>query len=173
MSACRALPYILQDVDLLGAASPVARLTSGLPYAFRSQDGHFVPDTVRQTSGIPGHLRIQKTFYKRDVQAITEDWDEVTAFGDGAAEEWRKGLVQRGKEAMADASRWERWEATMPLGTVLAEALRAQDPASFPKYAGTQHAQPGKVNGMQPSTHMNGKFENFSLTFDTLSQHQF
>jgi len=31
--------------------------------------------------------------------------------GTGTAEEWLKGLDERGKEKRADASRWERWES--------------------------------------------------------------
>ena len=38
------------------------------------------------------------------MDSITAEVDEVNSFGDGAADEWRKGMTQRGKDAMADSS---------------------------------------------------------------------
>jgi hypothetical protein len=96
---------------MLSTKHPAASLTRGLPHAFRTPDGHFVPDHIRQSpNGMPAQIRLQKTFYRKDVESITAEVDEVNGFGDGAADEWRKGMAQRGKDAMADSSRWERWE---------------------------------------------------------------
>lgn len=131
---------------MLSTKHPAASLTRGLPHAFRTPDCHFVPDHVRHNSNA-AHTRLQKTFYTKDVDSITAEVDEVNSFGDGAADEWRKGMTQRGKDALADSSRWERWEGTMPLGKVLAEALREYDLASFPRLLEQQQRQQRQTSG--------------------------
>jgi len=152
---------------MLSTKHPAAPLTRGLPYAFRTPDGHFVPDHIRQSpNGVPAQFRLQKTFYRKDVDNITAEVDEVNSFGDGAADEWRKGMTQRGKDAMADSSRWERWEGTMQLGKVLAEVLREYDLASFPRLLDQQQRQQRQatsqyahVGGALPAPPFHGKPE--------------
>ncbi|GAB1741409.1 hypothetical protein NU219Hw_g6642t1 [Hortaea werneckii] len=125
--------HTIKDVELL--VSPAASLRFGLPYAFRTPDLHFVPEMTRQLpGGIPSHLRVAKVHYQADVQTIQEEYEDVKGYGEGTAEEWRKGLVTKGKEAMADAARWEKWESQIRLGADLPHALREYDLASFPKY---------------------------------------
>lgn len=127
---------------MLQSTSAAASLRLGLASAFRTRLGHFVPDIVKQTQGMLGHLGVMRTYHKRDLEAITSEFDDVRAYGEGTADEWRKGLAQTGKDAMADASRWERWENNLPLGTVLADLLREYDPSSFPRYVqGLQQLQ--------------------------------
>lgn len=149
-------------------------MTRGLPYAFRTSDGHFVPDHVRQLpNGVPAHLRLQKTFHKKDVDSILAELEEVNSFGDGAADEWRKGMTQKGKDAMADSSRWERWAGALPLGKDLADVLREYDLASFPRMLEEQQrpqrqptSQHTHVNGALPAPPFHGKQ---ASTFSTLS----
>ncbi|KAI6824254.1 hypothetical protein KC340_g11372 [Hortaea werneckii] len=125
--------HTIKDVELL--VSPAASLRFGLPYAFRTPDLHFVPEMTRQLpGGIPSHLRVAKVHYQADVQTIQEEYEDVKGYGEGTAEEWRKGLVTKGKEAMADAARWEKWESQIRPGADLPHALREYDLASFPKY---------------------------------------
>ena len=155
---------------MLSTKHPAAPLTRGLPYAFRTPDGHFVPDHIRQSpNGLPAQTRLQKTFYRKDVDNITAEVDEVNSFGDGAADEWRKGMTQRGKDAMADSSRWERWEGTMPLGKMPAEVLREYDLASFPRLLDQQQRQQREatsqyahVGGALAAPPFHGKQESFS-----------
>lgn len=137
-----------------------------------------MPDHIRHNSNA-AHTRLQKTFYTKDVDSITAEVDEVNSFGDGAADEWRKGMAQRGKDAMADSSRWERWEGTLPLGKVLAEALREYDLASFPRLLEQQQRQQrqassqyANVSSALPAPPFHGKQELFStLIFFFLSSY--
>ncbi|KXL46642.1 hypothetical protein M433DRAFT_65402, partial [Acidomyces richmondensis BFW] len=101
----------IKDVQIL--TSPAASLRHGLPYAFRTPDLHFVPEMTRQSypGGIPSQLRVAKVYYTKDVKDIQAEHEDVQGYGEGAAEEWRKGLNNKGKEAMADAARWEKWES--------------------------------------------------------------
>lgn len=153
--SCSRVLTALQDVQIL--VSPAASLRFGIPYAFRTPELHFVPEMTRQApGGIPSHLRVAKVYYNKDVQAIQEEYDDVKGYGEGTAEEWRKGLSTKGKEAMVDAARWEKWESQMRLGTDLAHALRLCDLPSFPHLLEAQGRSAG-VDGGQPPAATNGK----------------
>lgn len=105
-----------------------------------------------------------RTYHKRDLEAITSQFDEVRAYGEGTADEWRKGLAQTGKDAMADASRWERWENNLPLGTVLADLLREYDPTSYPRHVERLQQQAVVLSGGQTTPQVpNGKQRYLSL----------
>lgn len=160
-----------QDIQILTTKQEASSLIQGLPHAFRTSDGHFVPDHIRHTpGGMPNHLGIQKTFLRTDVDSIAAELEEVNSFGDGAADEWRKGLKQRGKDAMADSSRWERWEGTLPLGKVPADVLKEHDIVSFPGFATQQRqrrqtaSQHAPVSGALPPPPFHGK-QALPLTF--------
>lgn len=151
------LPLIApQDVQIL--VSPAASLRAGLPYIFLTPDLHFVPEIQRQMpGGIPSHLRVAKVYYNADIKTIIDDYEDVKSFGDGAAEEWRKGLHTKGKEAMNDAARWEKWEGQMRHGSDLSQVLREYDLSSFPNYLAEAQSRSAGVNGTQPSVGTNGE----------------
>lgn len=65
-----------------------------------------------------------KVYYRRDIDELQQEYEDAKEFGDAAAEEWVKGLPLNGKQQMADAARWERWEALHPPGTHPATTLR-------------------------------------------------
>ncbi|EMC93455.1 hypothetical protein BAUCODRAFT_37134 [Baudoinia panamericana UAMH 10762] len=147
----------LKDVQIL--VSPAAKLRFGLAYAFQTPDLHFVPDLQRQQPGaIPSHLRVQKVYYKPDIEAIQAEYDEVKGYGEGTADEWQKGLVTRGKEKMADAARWERWEQQLRFGTDNAHILREYDLSSFPRYAQAVKGKSAAVSTTQPASMTNGTY---------------
>lgn len=107
--------------------------------------------------GIPAHLRVAKVYYSKDVDAIMDEYNDANSFGNGAAEEWTKGLHTKGKEAMADAARWEKWEGQMRLGSDLTQVLREYDLSSFPRYLQEAQSKSAGVNGAQPVVAANGK----------------
>ncbi|KAH9826703.1 F-box domain containing protein [Teratosphaeria destructans] len=137
----------IKDVDFMVITS-VNLLRLGLPHAFRTPDLHFVPDIQRHLpGGIPQHSGISKVYYQPDVDAIAAEFEDVKGYGNGAAEEWRKGLDTKGRERMADASRWEKWESQIGFGADLAQVLREYDLPSFPRHVeGTQ----SKAAGVSP-----------------------
>ena len=137
--------------------SKAASLRNGLPYCFLTPDLHFVPEIQRtQPGGIPSHLRAAKVYYQPDVQNIVEENQNAFSLGAGAAEEWKKGLNNRGKEAMADAARWEQWEGQMPPGTDLSQLLREYD-VSFSNPVGQAYSSAAVPNGAQLTMATNGK----------------
>lgn len=50
-----------------------------------------------------------KVFWGEQVENIKAEFEAVKKLGLAATEEWMKGLEARGKLALADASRWEKW----------------------------------------------------------------
>jgi hypothetical protein len=60
---------------------------------------------------IPKDMLLTKIFLSTHVAALKEEFLGVKNLGLGAAEEWVKGLEDRGKRDRLDASRWEKWES--------------------------------------------------------------
>ena len=50
-------------------------------------------------------------FWTAQIKQLKKQFEEAKELGTAAAEEWIKGLEARGKQLMADASRWEKWQA--------------------------------------------------------------
>lgn len=142
-----------QDVQIL--TSPAASLRHGLPYAFRTPDLHFVPEMTRQSypGGIPSQLRVAKVYYTKDVKDIQAEHEDVQGYGEGAAEEWRKGLNNKGKEAMADAARWEKWESQTRPGADMVRTLREYDLSSFPHYVEEMQSRSAGVSSTTTTHH--------------------
>lgn len=140
----------LQDVEILVSQASTLRL--GLPYIFLTPDSHYIPDIQRhQPGGIPSNVRVSKVYYKQDVDNIIAEANDANQLGQGAVDEWRKGLAARGAHHMRDAARWENWDAAHPLMD-LPQKLREYDLTSFPRlFASAQprHAVGGHVNASQ------------------------
>ena len=107
--------------------------------------------------GIPGNLRFSKVYYHPDLVAIQHEENEAQQLGEGAADEWRKGLYNKGKDAMADSARWEKWEAGLRLGANLAQVLREYDLSSFPHLVQEVQSRSAEAKAAQSSATTNGK----------------
>ena len=153
---CTQLADYVQDVELLQTLAGAIR--GGLPYCFFTPELHFVPEIQRtQPGGIPAHLRVAKVYYKPDVWKLVNEQSNAINLGPGAAEEWKKGLITRGKEAMADAARWEQWAALMPQGIELSKVLREYDVPSFSASPGLPYSNSVVQHTLQPTTIVDGK----------------
>jgi hypothetical protein len=60
---------------------------------------------------LPPNIEIGKYYYKKHVEDITQELNDALSLGQAAAEEWSKGLDDKGKERMKIADNWEKWEA--------------------------------------------------------------
>lgn len=107
---------------------PAGALRRGIAYAFLSKDLHVVSEQNARTNINQG---ISKIFLLDDIKSITAEYIEAKVLGEGAAEEWIKGLDEKGKQSMSDALRWSRWEDSLPLGTNLKAHMMELDPSSF------------------------------------------
>lgn len=152
-----------EDIDTMSLGlNPKLRL--GITHGFLSPYFNFGTESLRQLpGGIPGHLRFSKIYYRPHWESICQEQQTVHQdYGDATTEEWLKGLEARGRQAMADSARWERWELQLSPGANLAQTLREYDLDSFPHSLGKKQNQPVGVIGAQPSaaqpsTAANGK----------------
>jgi hypothetical protein len=84
---------------------------AALPFVFLTNDLHVVSSAILQQTQAPTHVQITKNFLKSHVDDIMSEFFKIKAMGSGTAEEWLKGLDERGKDKRNDAAKWERWEA--------------------------------------------------------------
>lgn len=110
-----------------------------LQFVFLTNELHVIPPATLQTGQPPSTVQITKRFFNSQIDEIKRDFDEAKALGAAPAEEWLKGLENRGKERRTDAARWERYEslggvATMPSSenseTTYTENSRLPSPAA-------------------------------------------
>jgi hypothetical protein len=97
---------------------------AALPFIFLTSDLHVVYSTTLQQGQPPATVQLVKYFFKSHVDNITQEFFDAKAVGSPAAEEWLKGLDDRGGRKRNDASRWERWGST---GGV--KSMRKAEPA--------------------------------------------
>ena len=64
-------------------------------------------DLQSQSSPIPEQLC--KLYWKAQIDDIKTEFEAVKTLSSAAAEEWLKGLEDRGKMLRSDAARWEKW----------------------------------------------------------------
>jgi hypothetical protein len=113
---------------------------------------------------IPDHLRVAKIYYKPDLEAVQNEEINAKLFGEGAAHEWHQGLTMRGKDAMADANRWARWEKHLraeqqsAIGFSLAYVLKDRDSASF-QHPAVQSRDTVRAGGPASSVNFRSKSE--------------
>lgn len=105
-------PCLLQkcqtDASLL--FSTASALRPALPYAFITNEQHYIPAYTLQAATTPANVEIVKYYYKDHVGEITKELNDALARGSAAAEEWSKGLESRGEGSLKVAETWERWE---------------------------------------------------------------
>lgn len=104
--------------------SPVNPLRAGLPYAFCTPDLHYIPATLQAQAAASIKGTMYKVYSQKHIDDLQQEHQNAMEFGTAAAEEWVKGLPLLGKQQMADAARWERWEAQLPLGSDISKVLR-------------------------------------------------
>ncbi|THZ11505.1 hypothetical protein D6C91_09240 [Aureobasidium pullulans] len=110
--------------DVLVVVSPINPLRAGLPYAFCTPDLHYIPATLQPQAAVSIKGTMFKVYSQKHIDDLQQEHQNAMEFGDAAAEEWVKGLPLLGKQQMADAARWERWEAQLPLGSDISKVLR-------------------------------------------------
>ncbi|TVY75595.1 hypothetical protein LSUE1_G008463 [Lachnellula suecica] len=99
-----------KEIDLLLSSSIPSPLMAALPFVFLTNELHVLPPSTLQSGHHPPTIQITKRFYNSQIEEIKKEFDNVKALGSATAEEWLKGLDERGKEKRNDAARWERWD---------------------------------------------------------------
>ena len=101
---------INKEIDLLLSSSTPSCLIPGLPFIFIDDNMQITPSALLQTRRLTLELSLTKLFLSSHLRAIQEEFMSVRAMGEATAEEWLKGLEERGRENRADSLRWEKFE---------------------------------------------------------------
>ncbi|RSM18615.1 hypothetical protein CDV31_002544 [Fusarium ambrosium] len=99
-----------KELDVLLSSTIPSLLLPALPPIFVTDQLHVLPPRVMQTGALPPNTQVTKFFWSEHINQIKNEFEQVKVLGSAATEEWVKGLEIRGKQALADASRWEKWE---------------------------------------------------------------
>ena len=83
-----------------------------LPFVFLTNELHIISPATLQNGPPPPTIQITKNFFQRQIEELKIEFSQVQSMGAATAEEWIKGLEERGKERRIDAGRWEKWEAS-------------------------------------------------------------
>ncbi|KAG5299270.1 hypothetical protein I7I50_07403 [Histoplasma capsulatum G186AR] len=101
-----------KEMDLLFSSNLPSMLIPSLPFAFFTSSMHFTSSVILRNNQPPGNISLTKYFYKAHVDDMRRKFEDVKLLGPAATEEWIKGLECNGKDKLADAARWEQWEAS-------------------------------------------------------------
>ncbi|KAF4947233.1 hypothetical protein FGADI_10541 [Fusarium gaditjirri] len=123
----------IKELELLLSSSFPSVLLPALPPVLVDADMHVIHPRTIQAGTVPPHIQVTKLFWSEHVEQIKLEFENVKVLGSAAAEEWIKGLEIRGKQALADASRWEKWAGSGGMGQFQAPktAAKAEAPFSF------------------------------------------
>ncbi|KAI0124645.1 hypothetical protein BJ170DRAFT_685523 [Xylariales sp. AK1849] len=99
-----------KEIDLLLSSSVPSVVLPALPFALITNDTRVISSTALENGQVPGGVQFKKVFLSKHVVEMREEFSSVTNLGTGTAEEWLKGLEDRGKGHRLDAARWERWD---------------------------------------------------------------
>ncbi|KAF4976538.1 hypothetical protein FZEAL_6810 [Fusarium zealandicum] len=106
------------EIDVLLSSIIPSLLLPALPPILLTDHMHVITPRVLQTGVLPPDTQVTKFFWSEHIEQIKSEFEQVKVLGAAAAEEWIKGLEIRGKQALADASRWEKWDFAGGLGQV-------------------------------------------------------
>jgi hypothetical protein len=128
----------IKEIDIILSSSIPSPLMVALPYVFLTNELHVISAITLCTEKPPGEIQITKRFLLRHVEEIQQKFIKARAMGSVAAEEWLKGLDERGKVRRNDTVRWERWQASGGLARLRAlqnvEARPVQKRSSISDY---------------------------------------
>lgn len=100
-----------KEMDLMLSSLPTF-LVPALSFALFTPKMHIIPSVIIRTGQTPPGLAMTKYYYKEHINLMRRKFEEVKALGSAAVEEWIKGLEDNGRDKIANASRWEQWEAS-------------------------------------------------------------
>jgi len=150
-------------VALLLSSEFPTPLLAALPVLYFSNELHIIPQaTVKNPQNqAPPAIRITKTYFKPHVSEIKREYLEVKTLGSATAEEWVKGLDDRGAERRNDAARWDKWEAG---GGVLRMRMSEKDFSETKKAALLNNEiAPTSTNYLSLNSGPSPAFQNYSL----------
>jgi hypothetical protein len=135
-----------------------------LPFVFFTNELHVLPPTTLQNGPPPSTIQITKRFFQSQIEELKDEFSEVQSMGVATAEEWIKGLDERGKDQRTDAGRWEKWEVSG--GAARMRGMESQE--AVKSTAPTRTATPSTASTMftfvPPSNGHNSAFQSHNST---------
>lgn len=120
----------VKEMDVMFSSSIPSALLPALPFAFFTSTLDYVSPITVQANSPPPNITMSKYYYQDHLDDIKRNFEDVRALGGSTAEEWFKGLEGTGKDMLADALRWERWDAEGGISRV--QAFRVAKPEVLP-----------------------------------------
>ncbi|KAH8593267.1 hypothetical protein B0O99DRAFT_627629 [Bisporella sp. PMI_857] len=99
-----------KEITLLLSNDFPTRLLAALPLLYFSNELHIIPQSTIKQNSAPSTIRIVKIYFQPHILEIKQEYSEVQMLGPATADEWLKGLDERGIERRNDAARWEKWQ---------------------------------------------------------------
>jgi hypothetical protein len=143
---------LCQEIDLLLSSAVASSLLGALPFIFFTNELHVLPPSTLQSGSQPPMIQIAKRFSNSQIEEIQNEFHNAKALGTATAEEWVKGLEERGRERRNDASRWERWERL----ELPAPNMRSAEAQDGPKPDNTVAVKKEPVVKAEPLSSPNG-----------------
>jgi len=132
----------MQEIDLLLSSIP-SLIIPALPSVLLTEDTDVLSPGAFQSGHGLSDVKLTKLFYTSHVEELKEEFAAVKSMGLATAEEWRKGLEDRGKELRGDASRWEKWESAGGVSQMRKTQVKSPHNTS---YDGAPLGAPSKVS---------------------------
>lgn len=121
---------------------------AALPFVFLTNELHVLPLATLQNGQPPPQIQITKNFFQPHIDDMKREFLDVQTMGSATAEEWLKGLDDRGKERRNDSMRWERWEASGGIARIhIAEPQGASRSTTQPGNVTVLVSTPGSAQG--------------------------
>lgn len=127
---------------------------TALPFVFLTNELHVLPLSTLQNGQPPPKLQITKNFFQPQIEDIKREFLEVKSMGSATAEEWLKGLDNRGKERRNDSLRWERWEGSGGVARMrITELQSTSKPTTQVNNVAIPVTTPSSTRGPTPNAH--------------------
>ena len=140
-------------MDVMFSSSIPSALLPALPFGFFTTTLDYISPIVLQANSPPPNVTMSKYYFQDHLDEIKRKFEEVRNLGASTAEEWYKGLEGTGRERLADALRWERWDAEGGVQQVHAfRVARSKPPATYsPVATSLLHQPPSTLQLNTPS----------------------
>lgn len=127
-------------------------LIPALPFVLITNEMHVFSPGVLQNGQVPTDVQFAKLYLFKHAEDLKAELVSAKSMGQAAAEEWLKGLENRGKETRMDSARWEKWEAAGGVG----EMRRARFDNSLDLGAFRSEATVNRALAADPSSIVTG-----------------
>ncbi|KAK6064460.1 hypothetical protein SCUP515_11784 [Seiridium cupressi] len=104
------IAHSTKEIDVLLSPFIPSLLLPALPFLLIDSDLQVISPSALGKGHGSEPTPLTKIYLSKQVEGLQNEFLSVKNLGTGAAEEWLKGLEERGKQQRIDTDRWEKWE---------------------------------------------------------------